>query len=92
MATLTISFVHPQDSFSREFTLPDAHMARMVQAFKARYEHEARGTPQVPFTNQQVLQKLTAEIVQSLRSAVLDLERKAAAETAVATVGEIVAA
>lgn len=77
MATITFSFTHPAGDFARTYTIPDAHLGRLVAVYKAEYERVriAFGSTPVPLTNAQVLDKLTQETIADWKARVLRQER-----------------
>lgn len=82
MATVTLSFTHPSGNLDKTVTLPDAHMVRLFDAYRA-YFIETERLPSI--TNAQIFDKLFAAMVTAWRSRVSVEERKAAEATA--TVG-----
>lgn len=81
MATINFTFTHPQASYTRTFTVPDAHLVRLVMAHKRKFGAD--------LTNAQVLERLTDNIVAKMKQDTLDIERDAARIAAASAIGEI---
>ena len=84
MATVTISFTHPQASYSRTFTVPDAHLARFVQALKSDYAPD-------DLTNAEALERYTSGMVRGMKDLTRRVETQDAEQTARLGVSEITA-
>lgn len=84
MATITITFDHPQAQLSRTLTLPDAHLVRLVEACKVAYSGDGP-----PLTNAQALNRLCTSLWEQMRQITKETEKKVAIESAVSGVGSI---
>lgn len=81
MASIDFTFTHPQASYTRTFTIPDAHLVRMIVAYRTKF-----GTP---LTNAQVLERLTNNIVEKMREDTLTVERDEASIAAASAISPI---
>ena len=90
MASIELSFTHPQTSYSRTFTVPNAHLVRLVAALRTHYIAKL-GTSVSGWTNEQLLEQYTADLMAGMKALVLNVERAAATKTAEDAVTEITA-
>jgi uncharacterized protein YeeX (DUF496 family) len=80
MATINLSFVHPQQSLSRTKTLADADLARVMDALKDKFE---RTTDTAPLTNSQAFDRFAEAVWGQLRTMTKDYEDRVAKEAIV---------
>jgi hypothetical protein len=95
MATIEITFTHPQASYSKTFNVADADLVRVVQAAKDifyRPRNDTRNGPvgdASPLTNQQALERVALSFWGDLRRITKDYEVKMAMQAAAAAIPPI---
>ena len=95
MASIQITFTHPQASYSRTFDVADADLVRMVQAAKEFFYRPRQAGPggfggdPSPLTNQQALERLTQAFWGEMRRMTKDHELRQALIAAEATIQPI---
>ena len=95
MASIEITFTHPNVSYTKTFNLADADITRMVNAAKEVFYHPQRQTPKgvvgdpSPLTGQQALERVSLAFWNELRRMTKDYEVRLAAEAAEATIAPI---
>lgn len=88
MASIEFKFTHPQASYSRKFNIPNEHLIRLVDALRTHYIVKL-GTSASDWSNEQLLEQYTADMMSGIKELVRGVERSAAMATAEDTVSEI---
>jgi len=95
MASITLTFTHPNANYTKTFNLADADMTRMVTAAREVFYHPQRQTPKgvvgdpSPLTGVQALERASRAFFNELRRMTRDYEVKLAAEAAEASISTI---